>query len=127
LKDLLAEPLVTVGNHTADHAILTICDDNEARNQIATCQKHLAELTSSAPEIIAYPNGNFDDRIIRIARAEGLRLGVVVEPRKNRLPLTERAQMTIGRYLVQGGNTLLDECQRSRSDVQLLSLRWRRF
>ncbi len=120
LWQLACEPLVTLGNHTADHAVLTVHDDREVRAQIRACQEYLAALTGTAPRIIAYPNGSYDARVCQLARAEGLRLGVVVEPRKNRLPITDGAAMTLGRYFLRGGSILIEECQLCRSDLQLL-------
>jgi len=125
LRALASEPLVTLGNHTADHAILTVHDDDMVRTQIRAAQESLAALTGAPPSIIAYPNGDYDARVVQLARVEGLRLGVGVAPMKNRLPLSRDAEMEIARYFVRGGTDLLAECRRCRSDLQLRHLRRR--
>jgi len=125
LRALASEPLLTLGNHTADHAILTVHDDDTVRTQIRAGQDYLAALTGAPPIIIAYPNGDYDARVLQLARAEGLRLGMIVAPMKNRLPLSADAEMQIARYLVRGGTDLLAECRRCRSDLQLRHLRRR--
>ncbi len=119
LKKFASEPLVTLGNHTADHIDLTTCDNCEVRSQIRACQDYLAELTGAAPQSIAYPYGNYDGRVLQVARSEGLLLGVTVEPRKNRLPLANGAEMAIARYSLSGGPALVNQCQAYRSDIQL--------
>ncbi len=127
LRTLAADPLVTLGNHTADHARLTLLGDAEVRSQIRRCQTEVAELTGVVPEVIAYPNGDHDPRVLRIARSENLRLGVTAEPRKNRLPITGGQTMTIGRYCLGGRPSIVAQCRSARSDLQLLTtLRWLR-
>jgi len=122
LKEMAADPLVSIGNHTADHAILTVCDENAARAQIRACQAYVENLTGERPDIIAYPDGAHDERVLGIARSEGLRLGAIVEPRKNRLPLDDRAAMTMTRCFIRADGRVADECRSCRSDVQLRNL-----
>ena len=119
LRDFAADPRVTIGNHTADHAILTVHDDATVGAQIRSGQDFIARITGSSPVIIAYPNGNYDARVVRIARGEGLSLGVVVEPRKTHLPLCDDRAMTIPRYALDGGALTLTQCESCRSDIQL--------
>ena len=123
------EPQVTVGNHTADHAILTVHDDAEAVTQIRACQDYLTKVTGAAPDVIAYPNGDHDARVVALARREGLTLGFVTEPRRARLPLSADGAMTIGRYALDGGPGLRDQCRLCQSGLQLVhgSRRLRRW
>ena len=114
------EPHVFLGNHTADHAILTVHDDTEVARQIRSCQDYLARVTGAAPDVIAYPNGNHDARVVALARREGLGLGFVTEPRRARLPLSGDGAMTIGRYAVDGGPGLRDQCRLCQSGLQLV-------
>lgn len=117
LKELAAEPLATIGNHTADHAILPFCADAEVEAQIAGCQDYLAQLTGTTPDIIAYPDGACDPRVAAIARSQGLRLGAVVDFRKNHLPLGESAAMRIARCFV-ASPAILEEALAIRSDFR---------
>jgi peptidoglycan/xylan/chitin deacetylase (PgdA/CDA1 family) len=121
IKLLGREPLATLGNHTADHAILTALGDAEAASQIRNCQEVLAELTGHTPLSIAYPNGACDGRITQIAKQETLALGFTVGRCKSILPLRPEQLMAIPRYVLRGGSRLLAECDACRSDVQLLN------
>ena len=119
LKRLAAEPLITIGNHTSDHAILTAHDEGQIRAQIEDCQTYLADLLGSAPPVIAYPNGNYDDRTLRIAADAGFAVGFTVEPRKSRLPLADSDPLRLPRYALDGGPDTLQQCRSCRSDLQL--------
>ena len=122
LAAFAAEPLITIGNHTTDHAILTVHDPDEVRRQIRGCQEYLGAVIGDAPEIIAYPNGNCDARVAAIAREEGLRLGVIVAPsRKTPLPLRNGAEMTMPRYFVSAGPDTAGEGAWLRSDIKVIS------
>jgi len=119
LRAFAADPLVTVGNHTAAHADLTRYDDERVAAEIRDCQAYLTGVTGTAPAILAYPHGRYDARSIAAATAAGLRLAVTVGRGKTRLPLSEQAAMTIDRAFVPCGEALLPACVRSRSDAQL--------
>jgi peptidoglycan/xylan/chitin deacetylase (PgdA/CDA1 family) len=71
-------PLVTLGNHTRDHAILVNYDRHGAGGQIRAAQQDLIGWTGRAPVAIAYPNGDFGHDTIVEAQAAGLRIGVTV-------------------------------------------------
>ena len=119
LRAFAADPLVTLGNHTARHADLTRQDRNRIAAEIRDCQAYLTSVTGSAPDILAYPNGSYDERAMAAATAAGLRLAVTVGRRKTRLPLRGAAAMQIDRAFVPCGEGLRGACVRSRSDVQV--------
>ena len=121
LKAFAADPLVTIGNHTADHAILTRCSAAQVADQLSRCQSALRELTGVTPSCVAYPNGDYSETVIAACRDLGLRLGIGVEPRKNRLPvdLTTDAAFRLGRFTPAGGAALRAQCRVFRSDVRL--------
>lgn len=97
-------PWVHIGNHTADHAILTCCSPDEVRAQIERCQSDLAALTGQAPIAITYPNGNHSPAVVEAACAAGLRIGFTVQPRKNALRVGGHPDlMRLGRFYLQGG------------------------
>lgn len=127
LTSLVSEPLVTIGNHTMDHAILPAHDDETVAAQIGGCQDYLTRILGEPPVVIAYPNGNHDDRVVRIAQEQGLQVGFTVEERKAPLSLDSDQRMRIPRYALLGRGDIVDECRSCRSDVQLLhALRRRR-
>ena len=120
LEVLAAEPLVTIGNHTMDHAILPVHDDETVVAQIRGCQDYLARILGRKPIVVAYPNGDHDDRVIATAEVEGLQIGMTVESRKAPALLDARQRMRIPRYALLGRDDIVSECRSCRSDVQLL-------
>jgi len=121
LEEFAKHPLVFMGNHTKDHAILTNYSDAEARKQISDGQKDIFEMTGRMPEMIAYPNGKASPAIQAAAWDAGLRLGVGVCPGKNRVPLqvdTGRA-MEMKRFTLWGDAEIEMQCRISRSSLSL--------
>lgn len=114
-------PLVFLGNHTRDHAILTNCISEEIRSQIDDCQESLREMTGKTPEIIAYPNGNCSHEIAEAARDAGLLFGLLARPGRNRLPLQAGAPraMTMKRFTLWGDRPVEAQCRAARSSLSV--------
>src|SRR5690606_28488566 len=87
LAEFAKHPLVHLGNHTTDHAILTNYAPEQVREQVLGAQDVLREITGRAPTTIAYPNGDESDVVVDICRSAGLKLGFTIVPQKNLLPL----------------------------------------
>ncbi len=118
LEQFARHELVHIGNHTADHAILTNYTHEEARLQIRGCQAALERLTGRRPTSIAYPNGNYSPAVVDAALAEGLSMGVTLVFRKNRMPLASgRERMSLGRFLFWGDRDLHGQCRVLRSGL----------
>jgi len=102
LRSFAAHPLVHLGNHTVNHAILTACSVELARDQITRCQEALARLVGVTPDIISYPNGNVNPDVVEAAKGAGLRFGITTVERKNHLTSVGRFRepMRIHRMLV---------------------------
>ncbi len=86
LADFAAEPLVHIGNHTCDHAILTNYDREGIEQQIRCAQDMLASMTGERPFIISYPNGNWSPEVIEVAAASGLELGLLYDHERGVVP-----------------------------------------
>lgn len=54
--------LISIHPHSATHPILLKCPDDKVENEIAESCAALGRETGTAPEIFAYPNGDFDER-----------------------------------------------------------------
>ena len=121
LAKFASHPLVFLGNHTRDHAILTNCFSGEIRSQIRDCQESLHEMTGKRPEIIAYPNGNCSREIVEAACEAGLGFGLLARPGRNRLPLQGRASsaMTMKRYTLWGDRPIEAQCRAARSGISI--------
>ncbi len=124
LRDFAKHPLVTIGNHTDNHAILTNYSEDGARRQLETSQQWLADTLGHRPRAIAYPNGAYNDSIINLCRAVGLSIGFTVRPRKNMLPLARDSaggMFRISRFCPNGHAPIARQCRAFRSDLNMYS------
>jgi peptidoglycan/xylan/chitin deacetylase (PgdA/CDA1 family) len=124
LQEFAEHRLVSLGNHTKNHAILTNYSLAEAREQIQGGQEAIQVMTGRMPEMISYPNGNSSPEIQQIAREIGLPLGAVVRKGRNRLPLKMGAPeaMTLKRFILSGDRGIDAQCRASRVDLSLSRL-----
>jgi peptidoglycan/xylan/chitin deacetylase (PgdA/CDA1 family) len=97
VTELAKVPYIEIGNHTHHHAILSRCNEKTIVQEIETCQERLETWTGRRPQAIAYPNGNFDARVVKAAREAGLQIGVTCEARRTGLPAPVTERLTIGR------------------------------
>ncbi len=121
LKSFSTSPYISIGNHTADHAVLTAYDDAGAFRMIAEGQEILEAIIGYKPLAIAYPNGAWTRTIVEAAVQAGLKLGFTTDERKEYLPdcLRPERRMTLGRYRFYGGENLERQARRFRSDLML--------
>ncbi len=124
LKEFAASPFVHIGNHSANHAILTNYSDEEMRRQVIGAQESLAAMTGRVPIAIAYPNGAHNDLIVKTCREAGLKVGFTTRPAKRGLPLDalSPAMLTLGRFCPHGEAPILTQCKTYRSDVLLYGM-----
>jgi peptidoglycan/xylan/chitin deacetylase (PgdA/CDA1 family) len=121
LRDFARSPYVHIGNHTADHAILTNYSREEVRRQVLDAQDALTSMTGRPATAIAYPNGAHDAAIVRTCRDIGLKVGFTTRPEKCMLPFDQRdtGLMRIGRFAPHGEDAMLTQCRTYRSDLLL--------
>jgi peptidoglycan/xylan/chitin deacetylase (PgdA/CDA1 family) len=70
---------IEFGSHAASHPILTMLDDATLQRELEGSRRVIQRETGQAVETVAYPVGKkfaYDDRVIRMARSCGYRLGV---------------------------------------------------
>ncbi len=123
LRDFARHPLVHIGNHTWDHAILSNYSAHEAREQIRNAQAWLGELTGRVPRMIAYPNGNVSQPTIEAARSIGIGLGMTNRSGRNAIPpaLARAPSLRLGRHTLWGNRDIATQCQTARSPLSLHS------
>jgi len=122
LREFSRHRCVRIGNHTANHAILTNYSPEDARRQVAGAQEWLAATVGADPGAIAYPNGAYNGEVVRSCRDAGLTLGFTVRPRKTSLPLDAKSPdrlMCIGRFTPHAESAMDVQGRTYRSDVQL--------
>jgi peptidoglycan/xylan/chitin deacetylase (PgdA/CDA1 family) len=119
LREFAGHPCVRIGNHTANHAILTNYSQAEARRQVAEAQEWLAAELGREPIAIAYPNGGHDGSVVKSCRELGLKVGFTVRPEKAPLPIDggSDAMFRIGRFTPHGDCEMITQCRTYRSDV----------
>ncbi len=124
LRDFAKHPLISLGNHTRDHAILTNYSAAEVRAQIQGAQDDIRAMTGKPPEIIAYPNGDESPAIVDAAKSIGIHFGLGVHPGRNRLPLRpgSRDAMTLKRFTLTDDCAIEPQCRMSRSVFSLYRL-----
>jgi peptidoglycan/xylan/chitin deacetylase (PgdA/CDA1 family) len=101
LKDFARSRWVELGNHTAEHTLLTRCTVREAEQAMAEGRRELESITGIRATAIAYPDGAFSPAIAAAAANTGHRLGFTCVPKSNELPLREGTSMVIGRHMIR--------------------------
>jgi peptidoglycan/xylan/chitin deacetylase (PgdA/CDA1 family) len=64
-------PFVDFEVHTRFHPVLTQCDEDEAWEEIATSKRELEELLGRSCRHFSYPNGDYLEREVALARRAG--------------------------------------------------------
>src|SRR5262249_21675363 len=106
LRDFAKHPLVSFGNHTSDHAILPNYTEDERAQRSTAGKAVFSAMAGRRAEIIPPPKGDKPPAVVAVARSLGLRLGVGVEPGRNRLPLElgSREAMALKRFTLHAGS-----------------------
>lgn len=99
LKGFSKIPLVSIGNHTHNHSILTNNNSQEIKEELEFCNKKLFEITGTTPDIIAFPNGNFNEKILEIVQSAGFRFAFTIENKVNHLPLSNNRFTCLSRFM----------------------------
>ena len=124
LNKFANHPLVFLGNHTKNHAILTNYSMLEVKEQILGAQEEIRDMTGKSTKIIAYPDGR-DSAVIRAAAREaGIQFGLQVRPGRNRLPLNGATDdaLKMKRFTLWGDLDIEMQARLSRSGLSLYRL-----
>ncbi len=70
---------VNFQSHTLFHPILPNCSDEEARIEIINSKKKLEIEYGLVINSIAYPNGDYSERDILLAKEAGYKCGITVD------------------------------------------------
>jgi peptidoglycan/xylan/chitin deacetylase (PgdA/CDA1 family) len=70
LRTLASTPGITIGSHSATHASLSSLSDDDLCNEL-DCNKAIAEATGRPCDILAFPYGEYDDRVCAFAKNAG--------------------------------------------------------
>lgn len=72
-------PYVNFQSHTMFHPILPMCDDETARQEIFESKHKLEEDYGLKIYALAYPNGDYTDREIRLCKDAGYKMALTTE------------------------------------------------
>lgn len=78
-------PNITIGSHTAHHAILPNCTLAELEAELSESQESLRAWTEQSVHYLAYPNGDYGEREEWAARRAGYTLAATTERRLARV------------------------------------------
>lgn len=81
----LASDGVTLGSHTKTHPIMTQISSRQIREEIRQSQEDLKREIGFALPIFCYPNGDHNEAVTKLLRAEGISLAFTVLSGENHL------------------------------------------
>lgn len=76
-----ASGLITFGSHTASHRILKQLKDEEILDELLRSKERLIaeEVVDPSSIPFSYPNGNYNEKIVRMVKEAGYSLAVTTE------------------------------------------------
>lgn len=80
LRDLAAEPLVTIGSHTVTHPRLSKLCREEVRRELAESKATLENLLGRSVDLFSFPHGDWTNGVVRQALVLGYRQLFTVDP-----------------------------------------------
>jgi peptidoglycan/xylan/chitin deacetylase (PgdA/CDA1 family) len=113
IAELAADPLFTIGGHTCDHPFLSDCSLEEVERQIRENLEMIGRITGRKHDTVAYPSGDYDDRVLRVCSELDISAGFAVSPKFGRRGKFEIPRMGVYNvseavlgFKVQWGNYL---------------------
>jgi peptidoglycan/xylan/chitin deacetylase (PgdA/CDA1 family) len=70
---------VNVGSHGCSHTPLTKLSSEDAARELDEAGKRVSDAVGVPTASIGYPNGNYDEAVVRLTRAAGYRLGFTTD------------------------------------------------
>lgn len=92
IRAMVNTGLIRIGSHTGRHASLTSETDRDIRRELADSRTTLMDKMGSLPDILAYPNGMYNRRVVELVRGAGFRYALATDsgittPRANPLAI----------------------------------------
>lgn len=102
LRILDAHPLITIGAHTHSHPDLRFCTNAELHEELVVARTRLEEWLGHRVDTLAYPFGDTDRRVRRVARSAGYRRAFVTETPSMNRALAFHGRLNIPRIDLSG-------------------------
>ena len=71
VREISLHPLITIGNHSETHPLLSRCTVNQLIREIKDSKLYLEQLISKKVEYFAYPTGDYNQKVIDFVRDTG--------------------------------------------------------
>jgi peptidoglycan/xylan/chitin deacetylase (PgdA/CDA1 family) len=122
LRELAAEELVTIGNHTAGHVVLSDRPAELVRRELAEAQAYLERTIGVAPTSVSYPDGAYDEDAVGIVRDAGYASAFTTVRRRERHPIAAERLYELGRFQPRRSSDLRRQLATMRSELRLADL-----
>lgn len=99
--NILPRDLVTIGSHTVSHKMLTSHLEKDLFFELIESKRQLEKLSGRMVETIAFPNGEYNNFIIRKSFAAGYKRVFTIEPK---LAFIKKEERITGRVWVNGND-----------------------
>mgnify|MGYP006084884289 CR=1 FL=1 len=83
LKDISVHPLITVGNHSKSHPLLSACSYDEIIKEVKDSKDYLEQLISERIEYFAYPTGDYNRQVLKIIKNIGYQAAFGIDDTNN--------------------------------------------
>jgi len=126
LRTFASHRLVTVGNHTSEHGVLTNYSLVEAQRIVEKGEDDLRRMLGKPCKTFAYPNGDYLEDLFGTLQRLGYAAAISCDFRTNSASdlLGLASRYRIGRFYLSGGWDLEAQCQMLRAPFSpLLALR----
>lgn len=80
LESMGKSEYVTIGSHTVTHPILIRCSPESQVTELMESKRLLSQMLNRDVDFLAYPNGDYNEDVIKIARQCGYSLGFTTNP-----------------------------------------------
>ena len=101
LNTISTNSFVTLGNHTANHSILTNYSLQEIKEELSEANKALADITGKEPDTVAFPNGNFNTDVLDVTKELKFQFAFTTINKLNTLPFNNANLICLNRFMAK--------------------------
>lgn len=84
IRQLIDSGIVTIGSHSRTHPLLSHLTEDEVRQELQGSRQDLESMFNVPIRYLAYPSGDVDESVTRIAEEAGYALAFTTSPKKLR-------------------------------------------
>lgn len=110
LRELIKDPLITIGSHTVTHPNLEGMDEFTQRHELEDSKKDLEEQLGIKIDYLAYPEGKYDETSVQLTKELGYTMAVTVSNGPAEL---SPSILTVNRYIHTRLEKAIEECEQS--------------